>query len=1117
MSAEDKDLPAVPATVDGQLRRVLEPMREAVQRLMGKRGADGRAAVLWDDLAADGLAISSRRRLLIVEAIKEAAGSASPGTGGDGGPVYVPDLTKPPTPTGLNATAGISSVLIEWGAPVYSAGHGHKQTNIYATKQPAGDETAYTFANAVRVDTAPGALTLRALTSDPNIKWRIWIKWESVDGVESDPAGGAAGVVVTTGQDVANLLAVLNQQISSSQLATALATKISLIDAPSTTAGSVNARVKTETDARVAAIAQEVADRNTAIATGVNTAKAYTESWGYSKAATDSAIASAGTSIRTDFAAADATTLAQAQTYTVNYTYAKSAVDGALSSMSSSLTSAFTTADTATLNSAKTYADGAISTYAYSKTAVDGAISSLSSTVTAAYTSADTANFNSAKAYADAGDTTTLANAKTYTNATVASYAYSKAEADSAVAESVNQVAAKLTTAGAAAVFRERWEAANAASLWVVYAGSGERSVQTVTDGAVGSKVLRVGNNAGNDQAWLIHTSRIAFDPSKLYRITAKVRRLNGTGSIYVGWAGVASDGVTLVSASGGNNYYGQHYHAAAGDPGTGWKTYVGYTRGFGATAGTGGVGTESSPGRMHPSVRYLAPLLLVNYENQPGITEVGMFDVEDITDTADAKAYADASVQSYAYSKAQTDSAIATSTNTVSARLNSGGDINEAIVQAQSTATAAGSVGTHLSALYTLRVQLTQGGRTVVGGFGISGSASGSAGPTIDFGVSADKFWIGAPEGSTGVSDVQPFVVQTTDQTVNGVLVPKGVYMDAAYIKNVTAIVARLGNAWIDDAKISSLSAAKLTAGDGTVGGTLKSTNYVGGSSGWIVRPDGYLEASGAVIRGTVYASAGSIGGNLLGSDYIQSATFGAGTGWQLKSNGTGQIGGITVGGTNVRAGQTAYDTGTGFYLGADGRFSLGKSDGAKLTFDPGTNTLTVSGNVTAKHLDAATGTFAGELSSKVVRTDNLIEKSVSNLETSYISTDVATTITSSQTLDLVSVDIDVVRGECTVWAGASLQATATTTTGGPTATVNVRIEVVRDGAVIGSMTAVAASSSVEGSGAVRICTLPPIVDDPGPGLHTYILRAVVSMSAAGTKSFRYYDRGIAVMETKA
>lgn len=394
MSAEDKDLPAVPATIDGQLRRVLEPMREAVQRLMGKRGADGRAAVLWDDLQADGLAIPARRRILIKQAIEDAAstGGASPG-----GSTYVPDLSKPPVPSGFSGVAGFSNILLEWNPPVYATGHGHKQANIYATKQAVDDATVLTFADAVRVDQAPNALTVRALPTDLGIRWRVWVRFESVDGVESDPAGGPGGLV---------------------------------IDVPR------------------------------------------------------------------------------------------------------------------------------------------------------------------------------------------------------------------------------------------------------------------------------------------------------------------------------------------------------------------------------------------------------------------------------------------------------------------------AGSVSN-----------------------------------------------------------------------------------------------AMLGTAVVDDAKIANLSAAKLTAGDGTVGGTLKSTNYVGGSSGWILRPDGYLEASGAVIRGTVYASAGSIGGNLLGSDYIQSATFGAGTGWQLKSNGTGQIGGITVGGTNVRAGQTAYDTGTGFYLGADGRFSLGKSDGAKLTFDPGTNTLTVSGNVTAKHLDAATGTFSGQMTAdavNAVNTINLAENAV-------------------------------------------------------------------------------------------------------------------------------------------
>lgn len=64
------------------------------------------------------------------------------------------------------------------------------------------------------------------------------------------------------------------------------------------------------------------------------------------------------------------------------------------------------------------------------------------------------------------------------------------------------------------------------------------------------------------------------------------------------------------------------------------------------------------------------------------------------------------------------------------------------------------------------------------------------------------------------------------------------------------------MGNLVVDNAQISGLSAAKLTVGDGTIGGNLKSTNYVAGSSGWIVRPDGTAEFGFAHIRGTLQAS---------------------------------------------------------------------------------------------------------------------------------------------------------------------------------------------------------------------------------------------------------------------
>lgn len=205
VASRDKDLPPVPASLAPEVRSLLERMREAVQRLMGNRGEPGRSAVLWDDLGAAGLANAHRRRVTLADAI-----FGPGGVGGIGGGSPAPDLSPPPTPTGLSAVAGFSNVLIEWDAPIYVQGHGHKQTNIYATKQAADDPTLYVITDAVKVDSAPGALTMRALPSDTFIKWRIWIKWESVDGVESPPAGGVNGFVVTTGKigegDVSDLV-----------------------------------------------------------------------------------------------------------------------------------------------------------------------------------------------------------------------------------------------------------------------------------------------------------------------------------------------------------------------------------------------------------------------------------------------------------------------------------------------------------------------------------------------------------------------------------------------------------------------------------------------------------------------------------------------------------------------------------------------------------------------------------------------------------------------------------------------------------------------------------------------------------------------------------------------
>jgi hypothetical protein len=177
----------------------------------------------------------------------------------------------------------------------------------------------------------------------------------------------------------------------------------------------------------------------------------------------------------------------------------------------------------------------------------------------------------------------------------------------------------------------------------------------------------------------------------------------------------------------------------------------------------------------------------------------------------------------------------------------NSAAIANEAVVRA--------SADGFISAYYGLRTQVSQGGRTVVGGIGIMGTSGGSAGPTIDVGVVANKFYVTAPTGTTGVSDVLPFVIQTTPETINGVVIPAGVYMDAAYIKNLQAITARLGNLWVTNAMMANVSADKLIAGSIAVGQHIQSSDFVTGLSGWRLGGN-TAEIGSTAIRGLLTAA---------------------------------------------------------------------------------------------------------------------------------------------------------------------------------------------------------------------------------------------------------------------
>ena len=228
------DIPGLGGTQWGVDKKPLERMREALQVLIGTRG---------DPLDAALTLRSAIERGLIDRIGNAMTGGVTysntfPGYTFIGAPPYSPDLTPPPTVTGLSVVAGFTQVIIQVDAPSYTQGHGNLQTNIYAVKKAVGDSTMPTFVAGTtpRVFSMPGPLTICSLPSELNTRWHVWAKYESVDGVESTSAAGGAngfnvaGAYPTTGQDVSQLLGVLAGQITTTQLYGDLNKRIDLIE-----------------------------------------------------------------------------------------------------------------------------------------------------------------------------------------------------------------------------------------------------------------------------------------------------------------------------------------------------------------------------------------------------------------------------------------------------------------------------------------------------------------------------------------------------------------------------------------------------------------------------------------------------------------------------------------------------------------------------------------------------------------------------------------------------------------------------------------------------------------------------------------------------------------------
>lgn len=206
MSTNLPDIGNVPTSVEPGLRRFLLGLREHVRELRGNTG---------DPAGAAGASGAGSTTVVVGDG------------GGGGSSSSTPDLTPPPTPSGVSLVAGFDFVGIVTDGPLFTQGHGYGRTKVYGAKY-SGTGPLPTFASAVLVHEFVGEVG--SFPSPPNTEWHVWLKWRTIDGVDSAaPSGGTNGDSVTTGADIALLLAALTGQIDVSQLSSSLAATISTL------------------------------------------------------------------------------------------------------------------------------------------------------------------------------------------------------------------------------------------------------------------------------------------------------------------------------------------------------------------------------------------------------------------------------------------------------------------------------------------------------------------------------------------------------------------------------------------------------------------------------------------------------------------------------------------------------------------------------------------------------------------------------------------------------------------------------------------------------------------------------------------------------------------------
>lgn len=201
-------IPKPPSDVSPGLRGWLTSVAEALEIRLGRRGDPKDRAVTLRELIESGLA----------EDIKSAPFDPNNFNGGNTGigPVTEVDSSVPPTPTSFSVAPAYSQVNLSWDYPNYG---NHSFTEIYG-------HSANVIGDAQLIGVSTGRVYIDPIGGGASRYY--WIRHVSTSSVQG-PFNSGTGTAATTATDVAHQLNVLSNAITSSELATSLASPIGAI------------------------------------------------------------------------------------------------------------------------------------------------------------------------------------------------------------------------------------------------------------------------------------------------------------------------------------------------------------------------------------------------------------------------------------------------------------------------------------------------------------------------------------------------------------------------------------------------------------------------------------------------------------------------------------------------------------------------------------------------------------------------------------------------------------------------------------------------------------------------------------------------------------------------